>query len=283
MTQSTSTGLPVFGGVSRESNAAARRVLDGILKDLSAEQTAKLAGEIFEVVAVLDSSTPLRRAMTDGSREAAAKSKLASDLFGKSASAPTLKLVSELAGLRWSSPSNLGDVLEQLAIEAEASAANLAGDLDRLEQELFEFSQIVISDGELRQALNASKFSSESKRVLVAKIFGGKVGASTTRVISHLVGGLRGRNIERTISFYSAAIAARRERVIAYVRVAVALSDAQKDKLTKSLSQKIGQPVRLNVEIDPTVLGGFAIRFADELIDASIVSRMADASRALAV
>jgi F0F1-type ATP synthase delta subunit len=30
-------------------------------------------------------------------------------------------------------------------------------------------------------------------------------------------------------------------------------------------------------------LGGFTIRFADELIDATIVSRLADAGRALAV
>ncbi|MFN9960266.1 MAG: F0F1 ATP synthase subunit delta [bacterium] len=44
----------------------------------------------------------------------------------------------------------------------------------------------------------------------------------------------------------------------------------------------MGQPVRLNVEIDPTVIGGLSIRFADELIDATIVNRLAEASRALA-
>jgi len=112
---------------------------------------------------------------------------------------------------------------------------------------------------------------------------GSKISASTTRLIGHLVSGLRGRNIESTINFYSAAIAARRERVIAHVRSAVVMTDAQKEKLTKTLSQKIGQPVRLNVEIDETVLGGLSIRFADELIDATIVSRLADAGRALAV
>ena len=283
MTKTTSAGAPAFGGASRESSAAARRILDGILKELSKDQAVTLANELFEVVSVLDSSTPLRRALTDGSREVAAKTKLVQEVFGKAVSAPTLKVVSELSALRWSSPSNLSDVLEQISIETEAAAANLAGELDQLEQELFDFSRIVKSDGELRQALSASKFSAESKRVLIAKIFGGKVSASTARVIAHLVSGLRGRNIERTISFYAAAIAARRERVIAHVEVAISLTEAQKDKLAKTLSQKIGQPVRLNVEINPEVLGGFSIRFADELIDASIVSRLADAGRALAV
>ena len=72
-------------------------------------------------------------------------------------------------------------------------------------------------------------------------------------------------------------------RVIAHVKSAVELSQGQKDKLVSSLSGKIGQPVRLNVELDPKVLGGLSIRFADEFIDATIVNRLADAGRALAV
>ena len=277
------TELSALGGASRQSLATARTSLDSVLKTLSAADSSALASDLFVVVSALDSSTPLRRAITDGSRDAVSKSKLAVDLFGKSISPTALKLVSELAALRWSSPSNLGDVLEQLAVESEASAANMANELERLEEELFSFSRIVVSDGDLRQALNSSKYSSEGKRVLVAKLLGSKISAATTRVVGHLVSGLRGRNIESTIVFYSSAIAARRERVIAHVRSAVELTDAQKEKLTSTLSKKIGQPVRLNIEIDRTVLGGISIRFADELIDATIVSRLADAGRALAV
>jgi len=277
------TALAALGGASRQSLAAARASLDNQLKSLSAGDSSELAKDLFAVVAALDSSTPLRRAITDGSRDAQAKAKLVSDLFGKSISAAALKLVSELSALRWSSPSNFGDVVEQLAVEAEASAANQASELDRLEEELFAFSRVVVSDAELRQALNSTKYSVEGKRELVAKIFGSKIAASTSRILEHLVGGLRGRNIEGTIAFYTAATAARRDRVIANVRTAVALTDAQKEKLVSTLSKKIGQPVRLNVEIDPTVLGGVSIRFADELIDATIVNRLADAGRALAV
>ncbi len=277
------TALAALGGASRQSLAIARSSLDSALKPLSSGDASAFAGDLFAVVAALDSSTPLRRAVTDGSRDAESKAKLVTDLFGKTISATALKLVSELTALRWSSPSNLGDVLEQLAVEAEASAANMANELDRLEEELFAFSRVVVSDGDLRQALNSSKYSSEGKRVLIAKLMSGKIAPSTSKVLGHLVSGLRGRNIEGTIAFYAAATAARRNRVIANVRAAVALTDAQKEKMTATLSQKIGQPVRLNVEIDPTVLGGVSIRFADELIDATIVNRLADAGRALAV
>ena len=278
-----SRALAALGGASRQSLIAARKSLDELLKGLSAAEASALSAHLFAVVATLDSSTPLRRALTDNSRDANSKAELAKELFAKSTSDLSIKLLISLTALRWSSPSNLGDVIEQLAVEAEASVANQSNELDRLEEEIFQFSRIVASDLELRQILNSSKYSGEGKRVLVAKLLASKVCPSTLRLLASLVSGMRGRSIEKTIAFYASAAAARKMRVIAHVKSAVELSQAQKDKLASSLSGKIGQPVRLNVELDPKVLGGLSIRFADELIDATIVNRLADAGRALAV
>jgi F-type H+-transporting ATPase subunit delta len=278
-----SRAMAALGGASRQSLIAARKSLDELLKGLSAADASALSAHLFAVVTTLDSSTPLRRALTDNSRDANSKAELAKELFGKSTSDLAIKLLINLTALRWSSPSNLGDVIEQLAVEAEASVANQNNELDRLEEEIFQFSRIVASDLELRQILNSAKYSGEGKRVLVAKLLASKVSPSTSRLLAALVSGMRGRSIERTIAFYASAAAARKMRVIAHVKSAVELSQAQKDKLASSLSGKIGQPVRLNVELDPKVLGGLSIRFADELIDATIVNRLADAGRALAV
>ena len=278
-----SRAMAALGGASRQSLIAARKSLDELLKGLSAADASALSAHLFAVVTTLDSSTPLRRALTDNSRDANSKAELAKELFGKSTSDLAIKLLINLTALRWSSPSNLGDVIEQLAVEAEASVANQNNELDRLEEEIFQFSRIVASDLELRQILNSAKYSGEGKRVLVAKLLASKVSPSTSRLLAALVSGMRGRSIERTIAFYASAAAARKMRVIAHVKSAVELSQAQKDKLASSLSGKIGQPVRLNVELDPKVLGGLSIRFADELIDATIVNPLADAGRALAV
>jgi F-type H+-transporting ATPase subunit delta len=66
------------------------------------------------------------------------------------------------------------------------------------------------------------------------------------------------------------------------VRVAVELTDAQRDRLATSLTAQVGQPVRINIEVDPTVLGGVAIKFADELVDGTVVNRLASAGRSMA-
>ena len=45
--------------------------------------------------------------------------------------------MSDVSALRWSATKDVIHVIEQLAIEAEASAANIAGELDRVEDEFF--------------------------------------------------------------------------------------------------------------------------------------------------
>jgi F-type H+-transporting ATPase subunit delta len=66
------------------------------------------------------------------------------------------------------------------------------------------------------------------------------------------------------------------------VRTAAALTPAQYERLVGVLTQQLGQPVRVNVEVDPSVVGGLSVKFADELVDGTLVNRIASAGRALA-
>ncbi len=274
------TKLVDFAGSSRQSRANARSLLDETLK--SSSDVIKLAKELFEFVGILDNSAALRRALTDPSRTGSEKSDLVRNLFKDKFSNDAINLAAKLAEMRWSTHKDIADVFEQLAIEAEASSANLSGQLDRLENELFQISQIIVRNSDLRQNLNSQQFPENARQELVSTLIKEKVSPITSRLFTYIVQGLRGRNIENTLSFYQNVIAARRERIIAHVKSAISLSEAQKQKIADLLTLKIGQPVRVNLEIDNAVIGGVSIRFADELIDATIVNRLAEASRALA-
>jgi len=71
--------------------------------------------------------------------------------------------------------------------------------------------------------------------------------------------------------------------LIVLVRSRSALSTTQVEKLTALMIEQVGQPVHLNFEIDPAVIGGVSVRFADELVDGTISTRLLEAGRALAV
>lgn len=271
-------------GSSRDSFATARKALDSSLAGSSAKDAAQISSDLFAVAVALDSSLSLRRALTDPSRDAKDKSALAQSLFGSKLSANASGIVESLVTSKWSTPRDLADVAEWLAVSAQAFAAEQENNLDRLEEELFRFSRIMNANPELRSFLSpSSNSSSEGKAGVVQALLSGKATAQTRDLIAHLVAHPRGRNIEAGLNEFAEAASDRRNQVIAHVRSAQALTGAQLDKLTKSLSAQVGRNVRINVEVDSAVLGGVSIRFADELIDGSLASRLAQAGRELAV
>jgi F-type H+-transporting ATPase subunit delta len=272
-----------LGGKSRQSLASLRGTLDEKLKGVSSADCTAISHDLFLVLASLNSSIGLRRAFTDPSRDLAAKSALISDLFGKSISSIAKSLLESAASLRWSSPVDVTSAVEQLAIESEATAANADGNLDRIQEELFAFETLLGDNADLRSALAIANVEAHFKSELLAAVIGGKVAPSTLRLVTELVNALNGRNIELTLDLYIQTVAARRNRSIAVIRTRSALTAVQSEKLTALLTKQMGQPVQLNVEIDPSVLGGISIRFKDEMIDGTISTRVAEAGRALAI
>ena len=268
-----------LGGSSRQSLLAARTALDAAVKGVDAQSASSLSTELFFIANVLGSNIAVRRALTDPSRDAQAKGAFIKDLLASKVGAAALGLLTEISALRWSGAKDLVQVIEQLAIEAEASAANISGELDRVEDEIFTAATAFAGSSELRKAVTSD--ATNAKAALVAEVLKNAT-SSTVKLVSQMVNAWRGRSIEAAFADYQWALAARRNRVIALVRVATPLSQAQIDRLTTSLTSKVGQPVRINIEIDPSVLGGVSVKFADEIVDGSVSNRLAGAARALA-
>jgi F-type H+-transporting ATPase subunit delta len=269
-----------FGGSSRQSLEIARANLDAALKGVTYESATHLSSELFFVVDVLAGAIALRRAITDPSRDAASKVTLVNDLFEKSLDSLALDLVKSIASLRWSSSGDLVPVIEQLAIEAEAAAAIISNELDRVEDEFFATSSAIADSFELRKVL-ITMGADQAKSALVVDLLGKDRSLSTIKLVIHLVRDLRGRSIEAAFSDYFFALAARRDRMIAHVRVASDISPVQRERLVNALTKQVGQPVRVNIEVDQSVVGGVSVKFADELVDGTVSHRLAEAGRGL--
>ncbi|CAB4929746.1 MAG: F0F1 ATP synthase subunit delta [Actinobacteria bacterium] len=267
-----------LGGSSRQSLVTARLTLDAAIKGSDAKNASTLSAELFFVAEILNANIAVRRALTDSSRDANAKALFLKELFSSKIGAQALAVITEISVMRWSAPKDLVLVSEQLAIEAEASAANIAGELDRVEDEIFTASRAIAGSAELRKALTSD--AKLAKATLVSEILKG-ASDSTVKLVSQLVNSWRGRSVESAFADYSHSLAARRNRVIAHVRVAAPMSAAQQERLSVALNAQVGQPVRINVEIEPAVIGGVSVKFADELVDGTVSNRLAGAARAV--
>ena len=270
-----------LGGSSRVSVQSLRKALDEIVDKQSASEAAIFASDLFTILSVLSTSMGVRRALTDNSRDASAKAELISNLFGKNISSQAQGLLATAAALRWSNPGEIADAIENLAVQAESACADKNGDLEEVESQLFDFAQVLRTNPELRQALNTSSDTDQNKLSLLNSIVKGKYLISTINLLNRVVTLRRGRSIDAALFAYAHYVSSRKDQVVAHVKSAVKLSDSQLAKLVTTLSKQVGKDVRINLEIDPKVLGGVSVRYADDVIDGTIVNRLAQAGRAL--
>lgn len=269
-------------GTSRASLAAAKERLFAALAGATAAQASAVGDELFGVVGVLDGTPGLRRALSDPARTASARIGLATGLFTGKVGAATLAQVSGLAGDRWSEPGDLADAAEQLAVLAIAEAADRQGELDELEDQLFRFGRIVAANSDLRSALSNPFVPAAGRASLVTGLLAGKVTGSALRLISQVAAQPRGRSLDAGLQAYANLAAELRQRLVAEVRVATALTGAQRARLAAALTATYGRAVHLNVMLDPGMLGGLTVRIGDELITGSVAGRLAELRRDLA-
>lgn len=265
-------------GVSRASLAEAKERLES---KVSSGHPATLGDELFSVLHVLDREHALRRVLSDPAQPADHKAQTVHDLLASHLSADTLGLVEDVVRLRWARSLDLTDSVEELAVIATVASAEAERRLDDLEDELFRFGRILASQPDLRRALNDRSAPRETKVQLLTDLLEGKVTAATLRLVTEVATHPRGRSLERGLDVYGRIAAERRSRLIAVVRTPVQLTEEQKTRLTAALSAQYDRDVHVNIEVDPTVLGGLSVQIGDEEIDGTIQRRLGDVRRRL--
>ncbi|MDK1474832.1 F0F1 ATP synthase subunit delta [Streptomyces sp. 549] len=273
-----------MNGASRDALAAARERLDALTDNTSVD-AAKLADELAAVTALLDREVSLRRVLTDPAQSGDAKAALVGQVFGGQVGGETVDLVTGMARARWSRSRDLVDAIEQLADIADLIAAERDGTLDDAEDEIFRFSRIVASSTELRAALSAkigTPAHRNAQRELLARLLGGRARPVTERLVARLVAQPRGRSLESGLEALSRLAADRRNRSVAVVTSAVPLSDGQRERLGAALTRLYGRQVHLNLDVDPSVLGGIMVRIGDEVINGTVGDRLEEVERRMA-
>jgi len=273
-----------MAGVSSESLAAALASLEAKLPNASLQ----LAKELFGILGTVDSSAGLRRALTDPSRNGDEKSALVKRLFGGNVSVDAVEIAIGLAGSRWASARDIGDALETLAAtviiavaenKSAVSASGING-LEALENDLFAFSQAVESNHEVQRALSEPQASPAAKIALAEKLVPGASGEAKV-LIAQAVTQPRGLKVTKLVRRFAELAAKRQQRWIAVVSVTRPLTEAQTSRLQAALNGLYGRDLKINMNVDPALIGGIRIQVGDEVVDASVAARLGQLHRQL--
>ena len=268
---------------SREALAALRPEVDSVIGRFSTEDGfTGLAEELYEVAGLLDSQPRLRRMLADPASPASARQGLAESLVGGKVGASALTVFKAAVAERWSSPWDLVDAIESSADDVLLAAAESAGVIGTVEDELFRLERILDAESSLTTLLDEAPVAASRRQQLVDSVLAGKVHSLTAALVRHAVASGRKRSILLALDSLVEAAAARRMRSIARVVSAVALTDAQQDQLAARLSSMYGRTMDVRLTVDPAIRGGLVVRVGDEIINGSVAARQTEVRDAFA-
>ena len=152
--------------------------------------------------------------------------------------------------------------------------ARAEGTLDEVEDELFRFARSYESSDALRNALTDDMIPAGKRQAIVEDLLGGKATATTTQLVSMVVGSGRGNDLPAIIDVLVARASSSKNLEVAEARTAVALTADQQDRLRAALANATGKQVNHKVVVDPSVLGGIIATVGDTVIDGSVRTRL---------
>lgn len=268
-------------GTSRASLERVERGFGPVLVAAGAD-ALELGRGLFAVVDALDSSPQLTRTLADPSITPDAKAGLAQRLLAD-ADERVLAVVSDLVTQRWSADGDLADAVERIARQAVIASADATGTLDKVEEELFLLGRALAGQREARRVLSDPTLPPASRVALVDAILAGRATPQTTLLAQRAAGAPRGHRFVVILGHLADVIAQWRDRQVATVTTAHDLTPAQKERLGGLLERLLGRRVALNVVVDPRVVGGLRVQSGADVLDATVLARLADARRRLAV
>lgn len=158
--------------------------------------------------------------------------------------------------------------------EALVAVVQAEGDLAATEDELFAVAQALAGSDELREVLADRRIPAARRQQITEDLLGGQAAETTVALVSMVVGAGRGSDLVRIIEAAVERSAGLRNKAVAEVRSAIALSDDQQQRLAGALQQATGKDVTVKVIVDPSVMGGLVTRIGDEVIDGSVRARI---------
>ncbi len=138
---------------------------------------------------------------------------------------------------------------------------------------------------DVRDMLAEPRISAGDKAAALVKATGAALGGKVAPEIERLIALLTERGKAELLPDIAALVEEMRRsaasEVEAQVVSAIKLDAETKKKVATALSKTLGGKVRLETEVDPSILGGLIIRIGDRQLDYSLRTRLQSLKRAI--
>ena len=255
---------------SREAKTHVEGQLDSLIRnsDNAVAVAAQVGTELFLIVDQLDAERSLRVAVADTSLEPSQREGIISEVFGDKIAEPTKEILTSATSQEWSTPREFRTGLIGFGRRALMLGAEAQGQLEQVEDELYQLSVLLERESELTQLLSDRTATPAQKRGLMASVIYGKVTMFTEALALQVIGRSEHNPVD-DLAALAEQVAELRGKSVARVVAAEELSSTQREALAQKLENIYGREMAVHAEVDPSLLGGMIIRVGDEEIDGS--------------
>ena len=176
----------------------------------------------------------------------------------------------------------LRGVAAQYAEAALDLASAVGGDVaDAVGRDLLLINQLIEKDRQFATVLELPSVNAEEKKELLKTVLKGKVHDLTLQLLDLLADKRRLEILGPLEHSYREMLNAKNNLVSASLVSSEKLSDEAVANIKARLTEHLGKRLELDVQVDPSLIGGVVLRLGDQVIDGSLKGQLKAIEKAL--
>lgn len=147
--------------------------------------------------------------------------------------------------------------------------------IDAVKADLEKFEAMLADSTDLKRLVRSPVFSAgEQSRALAAVLDKAEISGVAAKFLKVLTANRRLFVVADVIRAFRALVARFKGEATADVTVAEKLSDKNLDALKTALKSVTGKDVALNVNVDPSIIGGLVVKLGSRMVDSSLRTKL---------
>lgn len=153
--------------------------------------------------------------------------------------------------------------------------ATEANQVDQVQGDLGRFQALLDGSEDLKRLVSSPVFSSEDQSKAIAAVLAkAGIGGLAANLIKVVASNRRLFAVEGIVRGFNALVARSRGEITAEVTVAEPLSPTHSKTLSDALKDVLGKEPKIEVKIDPSILGGLVVKVGSRMIDTSLRTKL---------
>jgi len=166
---------------------------------------------------------------------------------------------------------------EQIAARYSKALFDLGKEKDNLfafRDDLDKMWQTIKENNELKQVLYHHRILPDEKKSVLDKVFGDRINVYVLNFIKLLIDKRREFFLDLIIEKYEELIHQEEKILNIKIVTAISLSQNLREKIEIKLNKLLDYEVRMEEEVDPSIIGGLKLETKNHVLDGSIESRL---------